>query len=70
MATYYDDNFGFWENMDPASPDGEENIRFYKQIQKTNVRKKCKGCGRTVSIQPHYAYCNSCADKREKGYDF
>jgi len=67
MASYYDDNFGHWDNMD--GPDGEENREFYRQVQRTNVRKKCQGCGRMVRIQPHYAYCNSCADKRERGYD-
>jgi hypothetical protein len=64
MATYYDDNFGFWEDMD--DPDNQE---FYRRTQKTNVRKKCKGCNRIVRIQPQYAYCNSCADKIEKGMD-
>jgi len=67
MATYYDDNFGFWEGMD--GPDAEENREFYKQTQRTNVRKKCQGCGQMVRIQPQYGYCNSCADKRERGYD-
>ena len=65
---YYDDNFGFWENMEDG-PDAEENREFYKRVQQTNVRKKCKGCKRWVRIQPQYAYCNSCADKIEKGYD-
>lgn len=69
MASYYDDNFGMWEGMEPDNPDYEDNYRFYKQVQRTNVTKKCQGCGRMVRIQPHYAYCNSCADKREKGYD-
>jgi len=68
MASYYDDNFGHWEDMD--GPDGEENREFYKRVQATNVRKKCQGCGKMVRIQPHYAYCNTCADKIEKGYDF
>jgi len=62
--TFYDDNFGEWDGMDE-----EENIAFYKEIQKTNVSKKCKGCGNIVKIQPDYAYCNSCADKRERGMD-
>ena len=65
MASFYDDNFGAWEDMD--DPDNQE---FYQQVQRTNVRKKCKGCDRMVSIQPSYAYCNSCADKRERGMDF
>ena len=64
MAEYYDDNFGPWEGMDEV-----ENREHYRRVQKTNVRKKCQGCGRMVSIQPQYGYCNSCADKREKGYD-
>ena len=61
---YYDDNFGAWEDMDEP-----ENREFYHQVQKTNVWKKCAGCGKRVKIQPHYAYCNSCATKREQGWD-
>lgn len=64
MPTYYDDNFGHWNDMD--DPD---MIQFYRQVQETNVEKTCEGCGQKVRIQPHYAYCNSCADKMERGID-
>jgi hypothetical protein len=64
MNGYYDDNFGHWEGMD--DPDMR---RFYKQVQKESVYKKCQGCGRRVKIRPDYAYCNSCADKIERGMD-
>jgi Zn finger protein HypA/HybF involved in hydrogenase expression len=64
VTSYYDDNFGHWEDTDD-----EETRRFYHQVQRTNVRKKCQGCGREVSIQPHYAYCDTCATKREQGWD-
>lgn len=64
MSSYYDDNFGWWEGMD--DPDMRE---FYHQVQKESVRKKCKGCGKVVKIKKEYAYCNSCADKIERGYD-
>lgn len=67
---YYDDNFGVWEGMDPSHPDYEDNVRFYRRLQRTNVEKTCQGCGRKVRIQPHYAYCDSCATKREQGWDF
>lgn len=63
MATYYDDNFGHYEIED------ETDIEFYQQNQRNSVQKKCAGCGRLVRILPHYAYCNSCADKRERGID-
>lgn len=62
MAIFVDDNFGEW-NMDE---DGSE--AFYFHVQGTNVEKVCEGCGRLVMIQPNYAYCNSCADKRERGW--
>ena len=65
MPTYYDDNFGHWEDMDDP-----EARAFYHQVQRESRRKKCQGCGRTVRLRPDYAYCNSCADKRERGYDF
>jgi hypothetical protein len=63
MTSYYDDNYGFYEI------DGPEDIEFYHKVQKESVYKKCEGCGRRVRIRPDYAYCNSCADKRERGYD-
>lgn len=63
MASYYDDNYGWYEIESP------EDVEFYHQTQRESVRKKCKGCGRIVKIKREYAYCNSCADKIEKGYD-
>jgi Rad3-related DNA helicase len=62
--SYYDDNFGEWHDMDDP-----EMRKFYKQVQKESVRKKCQGCGRMVRIRPDYAYCNSCADRIERGMD-
>lgn len=64
MAEYFDDNFGHWDGMD--DPDMHD---FYKQVQKESVWKKCRGCGRRVKIRPQYAYCNTCADKLERGGD-
>ena len=63
--SYYDDNYGYWEGMD--DPDMQE---FYRETQRASVLKKCEGCGRKVKIRPDYAYCNSCATKREQGWDF
>jgi hypothetical protein len=61
----YDDNFGQWEDT------RDTEVRdFYRRIQRTNVAKACKGCGRSVRIQPQYAYCNSCADVIERGGEF
>lgn len=65
MTTLYDDNFGHYDPGD----DPEETARFYKQVQKESVVKICKRCGRKVRLRPSYAYCNSCADKMERGYD-
>ena len=64
MTEYYDDNFGHWSDMD--DPDMRE---FYDQVQQESVLKKCEGCGRLVRLRPDYSICNSCADKRERGYD-
>lgn len=63
--TYYDENFGYWEGMDE-----EENREFYRDVSARSVRKKCQGCGRMVKILPDYVYCNSCADKIERGQEF
>ena len=62
MPAYHDDNFGWWEDMD--DPD---MVEFYHLVQSENVEKTCDGCGRRVRLRPDYAYCNSCADKRERG---
>jgi len=63
MASYYDDNFGHYEIED------EEDVEFYFQVQRESVKKACAGCGRSVRLRPGYAYCDSCATKREQGYD-
>ena len=62
--SYVDDNFGTY------SIDDEDDIRFYRDVQKRSVRKKCQGCGRMVKILPQYGYCDSCTTKREQGWDF
>jgi hypothetical protein len=64
MPTFYDDNYGFWTDMN--DPDMRD---FYFQTQKQSKRKQCKGCGRMVKIKPEYAYCNSCADRIEQGWE-
>lgn len=61
--TMFDDNFGAYEIRD------EDDVEFYWEMQRSNVEKKCRGCGRLVRIQPNYAYCNTCADKLERGLD-
>lgn len=65
MVTYYDDNFGHWDDMD--DPD---NQRFYQEVTERSVEKECQGCFRIVRILPQYAYCDGCANKIEMGWDF
>lgn len=62
--TFVDDNFGTWDI------ENQDDIDFYFQVQRESRRKKCQGCGRMVKLRPDYAYCNSCADARERGGDF
>ncbi len=62
--SFYDDNFGHWEDMD--DPDVRE---FYDQVQKESVWKDCERCGRRVKLRPSYSICNSCADIMERGGD-
>lgn len=64
MASYYDDNYGHY------AIESEEDVEFYRETQRVSVSKKCAGCGRRVKIRADYAYCNSCADKLERGGDF
>ena len=63
-SCYYDDNFGHWDGMDDP-----EMVEFYHQVQRESVEKKCVGCGKLVRIRPNYAYCNSCAERIERGED-
>ena len=63
MPGYYDDNFGWYDI------ESEEDIEFYHRMQEASVEKHCEGCDQLVRIKPEYAYCNSCADKIEMGYD-
>jgi hypothetical protein len=60
----YDDNFGHWDIRD------EDDVDFYRHVQDNSVEKECVGCGRTVNIMPQYDVCDSCATKRERGWDF
>lgn len=60
---YIDDNFGHYDI------ESQEDIEFYRDVQRRSVEKECKGCYRTVSILPEYAYCNDCATKIEHGMD-
>jgi hypothetical protein len=61
--THYDDNFGHWDIRD------EYDLEWYRQVQRESVWKKCQGCGRRVKLRPDYGYCDTCATKREHGYD-
>ena len=63
MESYYDDNFGHWEDMD------EDAIAYYHHVQDTNVEKKCNRCGQMVKIQPPYAICDYCATRIDQGFD-
>ena len=62
MASYYDDNYGWYEI------ESQDDIDFYHQVQKDSVWKKCKSCGKRVKIRRDYAICNSCAERIERGY--
>lgn len=64
---FADDNFGVYEMESDA--DLEETLEFYEYCARNSVEKECQGCGRTVKILPQYAYCNSCAEKIEQGFD-
>jgi len=63
--TYYDDNFGAWEDMD--DPDMRE---FYRQVQRESVTKECSVCGRVVRLRPDYDKCDSCCRKMEAGWQY
>ena len=62
MGSYYDDNFGHWDDMD--DPDMQD---FYREVQAESVWKTCQGCGARVKLRPDYGICSSCADAAERG---
>lgn len=64
MPTYIDDNFGTYKI------ESQDDVDFYHQVQAESRMKTCEGCGRRVRLRPDYAYCDSCATKREQGWDF
>lgn len=63
MPSYYDDNFGLYVIEDKEDED------FYRQVQSESIWKTCTGCNRRVKLRPDYGYCNSCADRLERGED-
>ena len=58
---YYDDNFGHY------NIESDEDVAFYHAMQRLSVLKRCMGCRQMVRIKRDYAYCNDCAEKRERG---
>ena len=64
MSTFYDDNFGHWDDTD--DPDVRD---FYRDVQRRSRAKTCQGCGRTVRLMPQYAYCDGCATAIERGWE-
>jgi hypothetical protein len=64
MTTYYDDNFGHYNIED------ESDIEFYHEMQAQSVHKICKDCGQEVFIKHDYAICDSCANARERGWQY
>lgn len=60
MASYYDDNYGWYEI------ESQDDVDFYHETQRASVWKKCKECGKRVKIRKDYAICNSCADRIER----
>lgn len=61
--SYFDDNFGHWEIED------QDDLDFYRQVQRESVEKRCTGCGRLVRLRPDYSLCNRCCDVLERGGD-
>lgn len=64
MPLYYDDSFGFYEDM--GDPDV---LEFYFMNQRRAVQKKCADCDRIVLLLPKYDCCNDCANRREQGLE-
>ena len=62
MNSYYDDNFGHWDEME-----NPEMRKFYRSVQDKSVYKICVDCGKRVKILPYYECCDSCANQRENG---
>jgi len=58
LADYYDDCFDADANEDNP----------YQDPMYSNLKEKnCRGCGSRTFFRPGEGYCESCADKRERG---
>ena len=65
----YDDNFGDYD-MGECEQDREDNMAFYRDVQRNSVWKVCSICGRKVKLLPHYDKCDSCCRAIEGGYQY
>lgn len=65
VMSYYDDNFGVWDNMEDP-----EMVKFYHQVQRESKETVCVICGRTVMLRRGYDKCNSCCDRMERGWEY
>ena len=66
---YDDDEDEFWDDEDEVT-DNDGNVVWSRHYEGQFVDRKCQGCGCTFQGMPDHGYCNSCADKRERGWDF
>jgi hypothetical protein len=64
MATYYDDNYGTWDI------ESEDDIEFYREVQRNSVKTTCRQCGGVFMLKRGYNLCNGCADAMERGHQW
>jgi hypothetical protein len=60
LVDYYDDCF---------DAGADENNPFQDPMDRDLEEKPCSGCGHTTLFRPGEGFCESCADKRERGAD-
>tara|TARA_R100000458_G_C8275843_1_gene251016 strand:- start:3747 stop:3959 length:213 start_codon:yes stop_codon:yes gene_type:complete len=65
-TSYYDDNFGHWEEIEPDDPD----VEFAQIVRDDSVKKTCRLCGEEVYLRQAYDKCNSCMEKLERGQEW
>jgi|TARA_R110002051_G_scaffold19567_4_gene54398 hypothetical protein len=67
--TYFDDNYGDWDEPD-SEEDRIEMLKFRKQVKQDSVYKICSLCDQEVFLRKEYDKCNSCMEKLERGMEW
>jgi hypothetical protein len=69
VKSYYDDNYGHWDEPQ-CEEDAIEQQKFREQVEQDSEMKICVLCDQEVWLRRSYDKCNSCMDKLERGLEW